>query len=335
MVGIRDVAKESGAAIATVSRYLNGQIDLRPATKKRIDDAIEKLGYVPNVMARRLASGSSETLGLMTTDIEYPFFAAIASAAEAEAARAGFQLAIFNSRNSVEKELEILRYVETRQIDGLIMLTNHIEANEIATQIGQSGRVVLLDEDVSGVDAPKIFAENWEGGAFAAEHLLKHGHTQVAFVSGPRGMISVEERLKGFIERLGKDGIEIDPDMVVCGEYSEAFGVGAIEKLISANVRPTAIFAGADNLAVGIMKGARRLGISVPGELSLIGFDDMSFAEMLDPPLTTIKQDAHTFGRQGVRAMLALLKKKPLPPIVRVPVELIERASVGRPKISA
>ncbi len=330
MVGIRDVAKTSGSAVATVSRYLNGQITLRPETKKRIDDAIAELGYQPNVMARRLASGSSETLGLMTTDIEYPFFAAIASAAEAEASASGYQLAVFNSRNSTEKELEILHAVERRQIDGLIVLTNHTDTGGLAEQITKSGKVVLIDEDVSGATAPRVFADNRHGGRLAAECLLRHGHTEIAFVSGPRGMISVEERLAGFVERLEEDGVELNEALIRCGDYSEAFGSTTLTEMMSAGPRPTAVFAGADNIAVGILKGARSAGIGVPDDLSLVGFDDVSYGELLDPPLTTIRQDAHAFGREGVRALLRVLEGGSADEIERVRVELIERGSVAQ-----
>ncbi|MDJ1009236.1 MAG: LacI family DNA-binding transcriptional regulator [Paracoccaceae bacterium] len=329
MVGIRDVANEAGLAPATVSRYLNGQIVLRPETGKRIDDAVKKLNYRPNVIARRLSSGDSETLGLVTPDISYPLFSAIASAAEMEATRQGYQLAIFNSRNSVETELNILRHLETRQLDGIALLTNHTDTAAAAERINAVGKVVLIDEDVTGAEAPRIFADNEGGGRLVARHLIEMGHRDIAFIAGPEGMISAEERRAGFAAELAAAGLSLRPDWTLHGEYSEDHGAEAAITLLRAEQRPTAVFACADVLAVGVMRAARELGVALPGELSLVGFDDMNFSGLLHPPLTTVRQDAEVFGREGVRALLRLLKGEPTVEVVRVPVSLVARDSVA------
>lgn len=329
MAGIRDVARESGLAVATVSRYLNGQIQLSPATKHRLEAAVQKLNYTPNAIARRLSSGSSETLGLMVTDISYPFFAAVASAAEQEATAQGYVLAIFNSRNDMAYELSILSHLHDRQLDGIAMMTNHADTDALRNQINALGNVVLLDEDVAGAAAPRIFADNVTGGRLAAEHLQSSGHKRIAFVSGSTGLVSVDERLAGFASALQAGGAPLDPALVLTSSYSEEFGTKAFETLWAMRDPPTAIFAAADVLAVGVLKAARRAGVRIPEQLSLVGFDDMRFADLLDPPLTTIRQDPVEFGRGGVKALATLLRNPELSvPMTRVSVALIERGSV-------
>ena len=205
-VRIRDVAQAAGVSTTSVSRHLNGQIVLPRATAVRIDAAVQRLGYRPNAIARRLSRQKSETLGFVTTDIAYPFFAAVASAAEAEATRHGYSMAIFNSRNEMARELVFLSKIEDHQVDGILFLTNHVDDGTLSRQIARSGRVVLIDEDVKDAPAPRVFANNETGGALAGRHLIELGHRRIAYVSGPRGMISCEERYRGFSEVVTEAG---------------------------------------------------------------------------------------------------------------------------------
>ena len=332
--GIRGVANAAGVSTTSVSRYLNGQLVLPADTAVRIDMAVRQLGYRPDAIARRLSMGSSETLGIVTTDIAYPFFAAVASAAEAEAARHGYSMAIFNSRNDAARELLFLSKIVDRQVDGILFMTNHVDDGSLARQISQSGRVVLLDEDVSGVRAPKVFADNQQGGQLAAQHLVDRGHRRIAYVSGPPGLISSEERFQGFRAVIAAAGLSDDPRLVLFGEYEEDFGVTAFHRLWSCDDRPTAVFATADMLAIGIIRAAREKGIDVPRDLSVVGFDDMLHVNLLTPPLTTVREPATEFGRHGVRLLVNDINGQPFPKKpVRIPVELIVRDLVAPPRL--
>lgn len=329
---ISDVAREAGLSTAAVSRFLNGRIVLPPETARRIREAVERLDYRPNAIARRLSAGASQTLGFVTSDISHPFFARIASAAEAEAAERGYTLAIFNSRNDPASELRILARLADRQVDGLLFLTNHADDGSLARQINALGRTVLIDEDVPAAEAPRIFADNKAGGWLAARHLIEQGHRRIAFVGGPKGLISVEERLAGFRRAHGEAGLAIDERLVLKGRYDEAFGAEALALLRRLSEPATAVVAGADIIAVGILRAARQAGVRIPQDLSLIGSDDMSFADLLQPALTTVRQPDREFGRDGVRTLLDLLAKRvDLPFARRLPVELIRRASVAPP----
>ncbi len=327
---IRDVAREAGLSVGAVSRYLNGRIELPEHTRKRIDDAVGHLDYTPNAIARRLSAGSSETLGLVTTDISYPFFAEIASFAEAEATALGYSLSVFNSRNDESRELQFLSKLGDRQLDGILLLTNHPGSTELVRRINALKKVVLLDEDVPGVQVPRLFADNERGGRLAARLLIEQRHRRVAFVGGLSGMISVDERLAGFHHEFADAGLTVDPAMILTGRYDEDFGRQAFDRLWRQAVRPTAIFAAADMLAFGVLRAARAAGVRVPQDVSLVSFDDMSFLDLLQPPLTTIRQSAEQFGREGVRVLVDMIAGKPVAAtLARVPVELMLRGSVS------
>lgn len=329
---IRDVAQTAGLSVATVSRYLNKQLRLPPETATRVDRAVGQLSFRPNAIARRLSRGTSETLGFITSDIAHPFFAAIASAAEAEAMELGYTLAMFNTRNHIAQEINFLSRIDDQQVDGVLFLTNHADDGRLRDKIAATGNVVLIDEDVAGTHVPKIFADSEGGARLATRHLIEQGHRAIGFISGPRSLRSSQERFRGFSEELSSAGLKIDPGNVLFGQYEQEFGFRAFASLWRRKNRPTAIFAAADMLAIGLIRAAKAAGARVPGDLSVVGFADMLHVDMFDPPLTTVRQSTMHFGRRGVQLLAALLRGEGTSDVVeRVPVELVVRGSVGRP----
>lgn len=327
---IRDVARLAGLSAATVSRHLSGRLTLPNDTADRIRDAVNKLDYSPNAMARRLSRGKSELIGFATTDIRYPFFAEIASAAEAEADLLGYDLVIFSTRNNLAKELSVLSKIRNQVVDGAILLTNHVDDGSLSDAINEAGNVVLLDEDVPNAVAPRIFADNQRGGRLATEHLIKNGHTKIAFVGGPRGLLSSAERYSGFLEAMNNARLVQKPEFVKFGTYECFFGGEALKELWALSERPTAMVLATDQLAIGVVRAAATMGIVIPRQLSLVGFDDIEMAAMLSPPLTTIRQSPTDFGRRGVRALVRLLNNDFVESTEeRVPVELVMRNSVS------
>lgn len=332
-VTIRDVAAAAQLSVAAVSRHFNNRISLPAETVARIEAAANSLGYRPNVAARRLSLGSSETLGFVLSDIAYPFFSAIASAAEAECARLGYSLVIFNSRNLADNEIAHLRRIESAQVDGILFMTNHPGAPEIAETINHVRNVVLLDENIPNAEAPRLYARNREGGRIATEHLLAAGHRRIAYVGGDRSLISSSERQAGYREALEAAGIPVDPALVLFAGYESEDGEAAFATFDLLDEPPTAIFAAADVVALGILRAARRAGMSVPEDLSLVGFDDIPNADVVGPPLSTIHQSVETFGVRGVQLLVGLLKGELTEDVVEyVDVELVERSSVAPPR---
>lgn len=332
-VTIRDVAAAAQLSVTAVSRHFNNRIVLPADTVARIEAAANHLGYRANVTARRLSLGSSETLGMVLSDIAYPFFSAIASAAEAECARHGYSLVIFNSRNMSANEISHLGRIEGAQVDGVLFMTNHPGVPEIAETINRVRNVVLLDENVPSAYVPRLYARNREGGRLATEHLLAAGHRRIAFVGGDRSLISTSERHAGYLEALGSAGISPDPELVLFPGYESRDGETAFAALDRLKEPPTAIFSAADVVALGILRAARKAGVSVPDDLSIVGFDDIPNADVVGPPLSTIRQSAETFGVRGVQLLVGLLKGELAKDTIEyVDVELIERSSVAPPR---
>lgn len=332
-ITIRDVAAAAGVSVTSVSRHLNGQISLPRLTALRIDEAAAKLRYRPNALARRLTNGSSEALGFVVSDITYPLFASIASASEEEAARHGYSLVMFNSRNIIENEIAFISRLEDRQVDGILLLTNHHDDGRLMKKINQNRGVVLLDEDVPGALAPRLFAESEKGAFLATRHLIEKGHQKIAVIGGPRGLLSTEERIKGFEGAMREAGFKPQEDYLSYREYSENAGSQSFERLMALERPPTAIFTFADTLALGALRAARSLNISVPKDVSLVSFDDIPNADLLEPALTTVRQPAGEFGRRGVNILLDFIADKtPATYRERVAVELVERHSVGPPR---
>lgn len=331
---IRDVAAAARLSVTAVSRHFNNRIVLPTETVARIEAAANDLGYRANVAARRLSLGSSESLGFVLSDIAYPFFSAVASVAEAECARLGYSLLIFNSRNIVENEIAHLRRIESAQVDGILFMTNHSGASEIAETVNRVRNVVLLDEDVPDAAAPRLYARNRNGGRLATEHLLASGHRRIAYVGGDRNLISSAERFAGYREALEAAGIAPDPSLVLFRGYEAADGVAAFAALDQLKEPPTAIFVAADVVALGILRAAREAGVSIPGDLSIIGFDDIPNADVIGPPLSTVRQSVETFGVRGVQLLVGLLKGELSPETIEyVDVELVIRSSVTPPRL--
>lgn len=332
MATIHDVAQDAGVSPTTVSRYLNHRIDLPPSTSARIDAAIAKLDYRPNLLAKRLSTGKSQAIGLVTPEIREPFFAELASAVEDEADRHGYTIFMSSTRSDRQREIASLERLHDRHVDGLIMMTNTPDDGTLAKLIGQRRSVVLIDEDIPGVNVPRVFVEN-EAGAYAAtKHLIEAGHRSIAYVGGPIGLLSVEERRAGFLRAMAEAGLTSPPEHIRTGSFAPDFAKAAVEHFLATPKPPTAVFASSDYLAIGAIRGLKGAGISVPEQMSLVGFDDMPLIELFDPPMTAIRQPIEALGRQGFQALFALLNGQQPEMLTRLPVKLIERQSVAAPR---
>ena len=331
-VVLSDVAKYAGLSKATVSRYLNKSISLPQPTVARIEEAIKALDYRANSLARRLSKGGSETIGLVLPDIANPFFAELADAAEEAASLHKYSLVLCVTRNNLEKECQFIRWLDTRQVDGLLFTTNRPDNGQLREQLKGQRHVVLLDEDVPGSTVPKVFSDNVHGGELAANKLIAAGHQRIAFVGGPDELMSVRERHQGFRQALINAGLPYSADRVLYGDYSRAFGRTALDQLLALSQPPTAIFAASDYLALGLLDGMRQRGLAVPASLSLVGFDDAIYSDLITPRLSTIRQSARDLGRVAVETLIKLFNDEPdVPQVSRIPVEWISRDSVAPP----
>jgi LacI family transcriptional regulator, galactose operon repressor len=326
---IRDVARAAGVSPSTVSRHLNKTLSLPAATAEQIDRACEALAYRPNLLAQRLSTGSSKLIGLATPEIANPFFASLAAAAEEEARRQGYSIMITSTNGDPDIECANIDRLDARHVDGLIVLTNRPDDGRICRRITGRRDVVVLDEDVPGADVARIFVENEQGAYQATRFLIDAGHRRIAHVGGPRNLFSANERYAGFARALREAGAPPDPSLVRFGDYDRASGLAAIRSLMNdSSGPPSAVFAGSDYNALGILQGLNEMGLQSPRDLSIVSFDDMPFAELLHPPLTTVRQPIDEMGRLGVSTLLAQLREGQAPSLARLPTVLVVRGSV-------
>jgi LacI family transcriptional regulator len=330
MATLSEVAQQAGVSPTLVSRYLNNRIELPAATRERIDAAIARLDYRPNLLAKRLSTGKAEAISLVTSEIANPFFAELAAAIEAEAERHGYAVYISSTRGDNARAVNAIRRLKDQHVDGLIMMTNYPDDGRLASSLRSQKNIVLVDEDIPGVTVPRIFVDNEHGAWLAANHLIEAGHRDIALIGGPDGLLTVRERLAGFKRAMREHRRRVRSEWVMLGDYSREFGFEATRRLLEAPRQPTAILACSDYIAVGVLSAVHQRGLAVPDDLSLVGFDDMPFAELVDPPLTTVRQPIAEMGRIAFERLLALLNQAKVPALTRLPVKLVERRSVAR-----
>lgn len=329
---LKDVADAAGVSVATVSRLLNGSLQLPPETKERIDKAIRDLRYEPNPHARRLSRGRSETIGLVVPDIANPFFATLVAAVEQEADKRGLALSLHATLNRPGREISYVTALARNHVDGLIFVTNHPDDGELAAVINQAGKVVIVDEDVPNAIVPKLFADNEEGGYLAGRHLADHGHRHIVYIGGPQEMISTRRRFLGLERALMERG---EPFQVTRyeGSFTVEFGRQAARRFIDEGKQATGIFASSDEIAIGLIEVLLAEGVSVPGEVSVIGFDDVGPLHLFAPPLTAIRQPVRALGERALALLLETNWQEPetLRSEELLPVEIVERNSVAPP----
>ncbi|WP_104401138.1 LacI family DNA-binding transcriptional regulator [Vibrio penaeicida] len=331
---ISDVARKANLSKSAVSRYLNGSLNLPKETAERVNEAVKELNYKPSRLARRLSIGVSETIGLAVPDLSNPFFSELADSAEATASLHGYELNICITRSDPDREGLYIGWLDTRNIDGLLFITNRPDDGSLSRLIGERTNVVLLDEDVPKTGVIKIFSDNVKGGYIATQHLIQLGHSDIAYVGGPETLMSVQERFEGYESAMKEAGLTCHSSRIFFGEYSRSYGNQVADWIAALEKRPSAIFCGSDYIAIGVIESLKKYDIQVPQDISIIGFDDVNFAGLLTPSLSSVRQSAQVIGRLGVEALLGILKQSPseepspLTKLRRIPVELVVRDSI-------
>lgn len=327
---LKDVAAAAGVSVTTVSRYLGRSLALPAETASRIDAAVSRLNYRPNPHARRLSRGRSDVIGLVIPDIANPFFARIAAEIETAVDAEGYGLVLCITMNRPGREIEYVDRLRRNYVDGLIFMTNHPGDAVLAKSINEAGLVVLIDEDVRGTSVQKIFCDNEAGSYLATRHLLEAGHRRIAFVGGPKAMLTTRERLSGYrraIEGVGPDGSSVAE---LFGQYTTEHGRAATEVLMSRTTPPTGIFYASDEVLVGGLETLARRGCRVPVDMSVVTFDDVEPLHLFNPPITAVRQPLEEMGKRSVHAIVCPTGKAD---IERLPVALIVRASVAPPSV--
>ncbi|MBC7455177.1 MAG: LacI family DNA-binding transcriptional regulator [Massilia sp.] len=305
-VTIQMVAQAAGVSASTVSRILNGTAVVSDLKKKAIDDAIARLGYVPNPVARGLAGGRTLSIGVVTQALDSPFYGAALRGIESALDPAGYSPLFISGNWNVATEARCIEVLRSRRVDGIIVLTGRLSDHALKTY-AKTLPIVVTGRTL---EAPGLFAlnfDNFEGGRLGTEHLIKLGHRKIAFISGDQQHPDATERLRGYRAALDEAGIAYQPALVVPGEYHEVSGLLAVDRLLKSEQQFTAIFAANDQMAIGAALGLHRSSLRVPEDVSLLGFDDLPASMYSIPPLSTIHQPAYELGRLAAGAMLQLL----------------------------
>jgi len=329
MVTMRQIAKRAGVSIGTVSHVVNGTARVREPLRRRVEVAIEQLGYQPSVLARSLRRNQSPMLGVVIPDITNPFFPAVVRGIEDVAYAHSTQLVLCNADNDHRKERAYLDQLRSIRVAGMIVIPSAAsELPAFAAQLRDAVPLVCLDRPLADWTGDYIGVDN-EGGAFLiTRHLVQLGHRRLAMISGPLTIRNAQERLAGFKRALQAAALP-EPAVELAG-FDRPSGLEAARRLVQLTPRPDAIFAANDLLAVGALAALRELGLRCPEDVAVAGFDDLELAAFTHPPLTTVAQPGYDLGRCAAEALFNRLQHPESPArIVMLETALKVRSSCG------
>jgi LacI family transcriptional regulator len=324
---IADVAAKAGVSTATVSRVLAGVGQARPETQARVLKAARELDYRPSEVARSLKRRSTQTLGLIITDIENPYFPQLVRSVEDAARAAGYSVLLCNAADDPEREASYLDLLVERRVDGLVIAASSLGARHGDWLTAPPIPVVLVNTAAPEADVPTIMSDNEGGGRMVAEHLIGLGHRRFGYLMPPPRNVDAPDRLAGVRRALREAGIGPDALQIARGEALVWGGEVAANELLDRAPETTAFIAYNDLMAIGALRALRRRGRRVPAEASVAGFDDVALAAYVDPPLTTIAQRTEEMGRWAVARLVG--EDGLGPSSVRLPVDLQIRDSTG------
>jgi LacI family transcriptional regulator len=329
---IHDVAARAGVSVATVSRVLNGKELVREETSRHVRAAAKSLRYVPNVAARSLSIRRSQTIGIVLPDVHGEFFSEVIRGLDLAARAEGYHILVSGSHSDPAQMLEVVDTMRGR-VDGLVVMAPDVALAPLAELRARAMPVVLLNSAAPDGDA--ITIDNYGGARAMMRHLHELGHTRIAFVCGPQHNADARERLRGYRHAMRGIAASASLRALECaGDFTEASGFAAGRKIAESPSRPTAVFASNDSMAVGVLASLNAAGINVPGDLTVVGFDDIPIARYVNPPLTTIRVDIAELGKCAFALLLDAVANPAVhtPRHDRVATSLVVRGSCGAPK---
>jgi DNA-binding LacI/PurR family transcriptional regulator len=305
----KDVARIANISIATVSRYLNKKGYISPAVKIRIKDAIQKLQYRPNLVARSLKINKTSTIGMIFPDIENPFFITFIRSAEHVLQGRGYNVLLCNTENRIEKEEASIEALRGRLIDGYIVIPTVSQDYQFFPLL-ESEKVIFFDRRIQNPGSISLTLDNRHGIRTAVSYLVSLGHRRIGCINVGMEIYTGSERFEGYKEALSSNGIKLDLSIVRNAGLSIENAYRETRQLLQIKTPPTAIIPMSSLTTIGALKAIRSLGLRIPADISVIGFDDFVYADLLNPPLTTIAQPAEEFGRVAADLLLRLIANK-------------------------
>ncbi len=334
-VTIYDVAREAGVSMATVSRVVNGNPNVKPTTRKKVLEAIERLGYRPNAVARGLASKKTTTVGVVIPDISSIFFAELARGIEDIANMYKYNIILCNSDQNKEKEIHLINTLLEKQVDGIVFMGGQITAEHVE-QFERSPVPIVLSATVDPLrEFPSVNIDYEQAAYDAVKFLIDNGNQKIGLLAGSlEDPINGYQKYTGYRKALEDVGMRLNEDYILVGDYTYTSGIEAINKFIALDEKPTAIFAGSDEMALGLIHGAQDHGLKVPEDIEIIGFDNTRLVEMVRPTLTSIVQPMYDIGAVSMRLLTKYMNKEAVnDAVVLLPHRLEVRNSTRSEKI--
>lgn len=327
-VTITDLAARAKVSVTTVSQILNGKAArFSSKTVEKVKQLQQEMGYVPDFNAQSLIRKSGRTIGVLVPNINNPFFSQFLRGIEAEAIKQDYVPLIFGSNNSEEQETHYLFESVRRAADGMIIASAVSDINYIDSILNQNGIPYILIDQAPVVKGDRVEANNQKGGQLLADYLIKKGHTNVVVVGAEKPTLNLQERLQGFADVYQKNGTPIADDRIITTQMTKKGGYAATAAVLS--MKPTAIFAINDEVAIGLYRGIEEAGLKIPDDISIVGYDDIDLSAYIFPKLTTVHQPAFEMGSSAAQLIIKRIEdhKEPLQQ-VSLPVSLIDRDSV-------
>lgn len=329
---IFDVAKRANVSIGTVSRVLNNRDRVRRETRERVLTAIRELDYHSNALAQGLASQQTDTIGLVIPQVNDPFYFSIVRGIEDTVTMAGYSLLIASQPHHTS-ENHYMRLFRRGHVDALILTAIDVFPNELQ-EMTKGGLPVILIQQDAGKHVSAVQADNYGGACALTEHLLEHGYRRIAYITGTDHTPDNQERMRGIRDTLAAHGLTLPTELIFRGDYLRGSGGDAMRQILDLPERPHAVFAGNDQMAADAIVAAQERGLRVPGDIAVVGFDDVPLASYVSPSLTTVHQPIYEQGAYAARAALDMLKpggkQPPLPPPrIILPTTLVIRRSCG------
>ncbi len=329
---IKDIARIAGVAHSTVSRALRNSPLINPETVQRIQRIAGEAGYRTSAAARTLVTRRSDTIGVVATNIADPFVAGVVSGIEETADRHGLSVFLANSNAEPERELRVARKFEERRVDGIIVTASRAGDQYVPLLTHMRVPIVLLNNQHPSQFAHSVMIANTQASLDATRYLIALGHRRIAYLGDRQGYQSDTERYAGYRKALKDAGLRFEPRLVAHGDGKPEGAEEAAAQLLALPLPPTAIFCYNDMSALGAMRQIRNRGLSIPADISIVGFDDLYISQYLNPPLTTVRQPMRQMGNLAMETLLQIFSGDGLRHDIKVPGELIVRESAAPPK---
>ncbi len=332
MATMSEVARRAGVSVTTVSHVINKTRPVSEQARRAVESAIQDTGYVPNLIARSLATASTRSIGLAVSALTNPYLGELSSAIESTAAEAGYTVLLADTHDDAAQEERVLRVLRNRRVDGVLLATS-MGAPALRCLLadlpGPAAPIVFIDR-LATAEFDRIGVENVASTAGLVSHLAERGHRRIGMIAGREGLVTTVERIEGYRHGLASHGLPHDPALEASGGSDAEPARAAVHRLLDLSDPPTALVSGNNHMTVGVLRGLRDRGLTVPDDIAVVAFDDVEWGDLLPAPLTAVTQPWQHIGRQATRMLLDRLAGDTAPPrTVQLAPTWVHRRSCG------